>query len=60
MGANSTDLIDYEGESIMPIKRSVSFYSYQKAYYIGEKTLEQLIDVTANVVGAKGVEILAE
>lgn len=49
-----------KGKTGMPIKRSVSFYSYQKAYYIGEKSLEQLIDATANIAGAEGVEVLAE
>lgn len=44
----------------MSIKRSVSFYSYQQAYYTGQKTLEQLIEATANTVGATGIELIAE
>lgn len=44
----------------MGIKRGVSFYSYQKTYYKGEKNLPQLIEITANTVGARGIELLAE
>ncbi|NLK89444.1 MAG: AP endonuclease, partial [Clostridiaceae bacterium] len=44
----------------MAIKLGVSFYSYQQAYYTGRKNLEQLIDATANVVGARGVELIPE
>ncbi len=44
----------------MGIKLGVSFYSYQQAYYTGQKNLEQLIDATANVVGAHGVELIPE
>jgi sugar phosphate isomerase/epimerase len=44
----------------MSIKRGVSFYSYQQAYYTGQKNLEQLIGATANTVGAQGIEIIVE
>ena len=44
----------------MSIKRSVSFYSYQEAYYKGESTLEDLIRFTGETLKAEGVEILAE
>lgn len=44
----------------MAIKRSVSFYSYQETYYRGKHTLEELIEYTGKVLGAEGVEILAE
>lgn len=44
----------------MGIKRSVSFYSYQQAYYTGQKSLEQLIAATAEVVGSPGIELIAE
>ena len=44
----------------MAIKRGVSFYSYQQAYYTGQKTLEQLIAATANEIGATGIELIAE
>ncbi len=44
----------------MTIQRSVSFYSYQYNYYTGQKTLEQLIDATANIVGAQGIELIYE
>ena len=44
----------------MAIKRGVSFYSYQQAYYKGEMDLEGLIRTTAQVVGAEGIELLAE
>lgn len=44
----------------MSIKRSVSFYSFQEAYYKGERTLEDLIKFTGKTLEAEGVEILAE
>jgi len=44
----------------MAIKRSVSFYSYQQAYYTGRKTLEELVAATAQVVGSPGVELIPE
>lgn len=44
----------------MAIKRGVSFYSYQQAYYKGEYDLEGLIRATADVIGAEGIELLAE
>lgn len=44
----------------MSIKRSVSFYSYQQAYYTGKKTLEQLIEATGTLVGSPGIELIAE
>ena len=44
----------------MSIKRSVSFYSYQEAYYKGERTLEDLIRFTGEALKAEGIEILAE
>lgn len=44
----------------MPIKRGVSFYSYQQSYYKGENSLEELIRLTSETVGAEGVELLYE
>lgn len=44
----------------MSIKRSVSFYSYQQSYYTGRKNLEELIEATSKVVGAEGIELIAE
>jgi len=44
----------------MAIKRGVSFYSYQEAYYNRKYDLEGLVKATAQVVKAEGVEILAE
>jgi len=44
----------------MSIKRGVSFYSYQQAYYKGQYDLEGLIRTTSEVVGAEGIELLAE
>lgn len=44
----------------MSIKRSVSFYSYQEAYYKGDCTLEDMIRFTGETLKAEGVEILAE
>lgn len=41
------------------IKRSVSLYSYQEAYYVGKLDLEGCIRETAKT-GATGVELLAE
>jgi len=44
----------------MAIKRGVSFYSYQQSYYKNENSLEDLIRITAQTVGAKGIELLYE
>ncbi|MGN6220880.1 MAG: sugar phosphate isomerase/epimerase family protein [Microbacterium sp.] len=41
------------------IKRGVSLYSYQQAYYLGERNLEQCI-AEAAVVGAYGIETIAD
>lgn len=43
----------------MSIKRGVSFYSYQDAYYRGQYNLEDLIRITSEI-GAEGIEILGE
>ncbi|RCX16057.1 sugar phosphate isomerase/epimerase [Anaerobacterium chartisolvens] len=44
----------------MSIKRGVSFYSYQQAYYKGIYNLEDLIRITSQEAGAEGIEIVAE
>ena len=44
----------------MAIKRGVSFYSFQESYFRGQYNLEDLIRLTSEVVGAEGIEILAE
>ena len=35
----------------MAIKRSISLYSYQQAFYMRELTLEQLIEEVCDIVG---------
>jgi sugar phosphate isomerase/epimerase len=40
-------------------RRGVSLYSFQQAYYLGEKTLEDLIELSAEL-GALGIETIAE
>lgn len=44
----------------MTIKRGVTFYSYQKTYYKGERNLEELVRITSEVVGAEGIEMMLE
>lgn len=41
------------------IKRGVSLYSYQEEYFLGTKSLEDLIKVSAEM-GAKGIELISE
>ena len=40
-------------------RRGVSLYSFQQAYYLREKTLEELIEISAGF-GAFGIETIAE
>ena len=40
-------------------RRGVSLYSYQQAYYLRQKTLEELIEISAGF-GALGIETIAE
>ena len=42
------------------IKRGVSLYSLQEEYYTGKMNLEDCIAATANTIGVKGVEVIAE
>lgn len=42
------------------IKRGVSLYSLQEEYYTGKMNLEDCIAATANTVGVKGIEVIAE
>ena len=44
----------------MTIRRSVSLYSFQQAYYTGRQTLKQLLEKTSQVVGSPGVELIPE
>ena len=43
----------------MAIKRSVSLYSYQQAYYLGQLDLEGCVAAAA-AAGAKGIELIPE
>ena len=42
------------------IKRGVSLYSLQEEYYTGKMNLEDCIAATANTIGVKGIEVIAE
>jgi sugar phosphate isomerase/epimerase len=45
----------------MPIKRGVSFYSYQQSQFLGQLDLEaQIREVGENLPGANGIELLDE
>jgi len=41
------------------IKQGVSLYSYQEEYFLGQKSLEDLIAVSAEM-GARGIEVVSE
>jgi sugar phosphate isomerase/epimerase len=43
----------------MPARRGVSLYSFQQLYYLRQKTLEELIEISAGM-GALGIETIAE
>lgn len=44
----------------MAIRLGVSFYSYQQRYYKNESSLEDLIRITSETIGADGVELIYE
>ncbi len=44
----------------MAIKRGVSLYSYQKAYFCGQVDLEGMVRLAAQSAGATGIQLLPE
>lgn len=44
----------------MAIKRGVSLYSYQKAYFLGQVNLEDMVALVANSAQATGIQLLPE
>lgn len=47
------------GDGVNGIRRGVSLYSYQQAYYLGQMSLEECIAAAARV-GAYGIETIAD
>ena len=44
----------------MAVKRGVSLYSYQQAYYTGKLDLEGCVRTAVETTGAKGIELIYE